>query len=97
MKIIHVRTHENVILDGNLENNFMDTDRNRRPATTIELIKELNCVQISSNTDSALVPMVNIAFMKLESPYSVLKEEEAKAEAAKPKSNPSLNKVSKPK
>ncbi len=96
MKIIHVRTHENVVLDGNLENNFMAINRNRRPSTKMQLIKELNCIEISSEKDSVLVPMVNIAFIKVESPYSLEKEAAAKAEAAKPKSNPKLNTVKKP-
>jgi len=96
MKITHIRTHENVVLNDKLENNFMNTDRNRRPATKMTLLQELNCVQLESGKDIALVPMVNIAFIKLESPFSIAKEEAIAKEAAKPKSNAALNKVKKP-
>ena len=96
MKIINVRTHEAVTLGKKLDTNFTAYNRGNRKAVEIELLPELMAVQISSQEDCVIVPLVNIAFLKPETKYSRKKEEAAKKEAEKPKVNPKESKVSKP-
>ncbi len=97
MKIIQVRTHESVNLDGKGNTNFSVEAYSNRPGYEIELIPELTSVQISSESDSVIVPLVNVAFMKTETKYSKAKYQAKEKEAKKPKNNPALNKVNRPK
>ena len=96
MKIIFARTYENVQFQGKYQNHFSEDARPGHAAVSITLHEEINCIEVNSSTDSALIPLVNIAFMKLDSPLAETKRAEAAAEEAKPKNNPVLNTVKKP-
>ena len=95
-KIVHMRVHQVVNFEGSLVSYFSSVGGPGRTAAKMTLLPEISCVLCEGPKDKALVPLVNVAFLKLESESFQKKQKEIKEEAAKPKNNPKLNKVSKP-
>jgi len=97
MKIVQVRTHEDVMIDGKYVKNFKNIAHGTYKGYDMEIVEEYAAIQISTSTDIVIVPMVNIAFFKPESKFSKSKQAATEKEAKKPKNNPALNKVNRPK
>lgn len=96
-KIVFVRTHENVNFEKTYQNHFSTEKRPGRSQVQINLIPELQCVQIHNDQDSVVVPLVNIAFLKLEGKLIIDSRKAAAEEAAKPKSTIKSHQIKKPK
>ena len=96
-KIIFVSTHENVNFEKKYQSHFSSEKRPGRSSVEITLLADLQCVEVKNENDRVIIPLVNIAFLKLESKISKEKAEADKKEAAKPKNNPKLNPIKKPK
>jgi hypothetical protein len=88
MKIVHVKTHEAVKFGNSQEFNFYNfATIPGRKTVDIVLNKELNCIELKTELDHVLIPMVNIAFMKLDNKAHQDKQEAKKK--PKPSSKPS--------
>lgn len=96
-KITQIRLHQALIFGGKQETWFSSEDVRGRVRVDFEFVPELQCIYVSNHSDKALVPLVNIAFMKLETEESKKKLEEVKAEQAKPKSTNKSHQIKRPK
>lgn len=95
-KIIALRVHQSVVFNGTHVSNFTARGGAGKAPADMTILADMNCVLVEDKNDRALIPFVNIAYMKLESKRSIKKEEEKAKEAAKPKNNPKLNTVKRP-
>ena len=69
-KILQIRTHESVEFDKSRQNYFTSVPTTGRTIVDFTIVPELNCLLLESKTDRALVPFVNLAYIKLESSAS---------------------------
>lgn len=95
-KIVALRVHQSVVFNGTHVSNFTERGSAGKAPADMTIVPELNCVLIEDRNDRALVPFVNIAYMKLNSKLHLEKEEFRKTEESKPKNNPKLNAVKRP-
>lgn len=86
-RITQIRLHQALIFGGKQETWFSSENVRGRIRVDFEIVPELQSIYVSNNTDKALVPLVNIAFMKLETVESKKKVEELNKEISKPKTN----------
>lgn len=96
-KIIEMRVHQAVKFEKSLVTYFTTEGGPGRASASMEILPELSCVLVNGPTDRALVPLVNIAFLKLESISSKAKSAAKKTEAEKVKSTLKASDIKKPK
>ncbi len=96
MKIIHIKTHESVIFGKTQQQNFFNKDVPGRGRVEMVLKPEIACVEMKNEIDHVLIPVVNIAFMKLATEASKAKESAKAKEASKPKTNTKPSDIKKP-
>lgn len=84
-KIVALRVHQSVVFDGTQVSNFTPRGSRGKHPADITLMSDIQCVLVESATDRALIPFVNIAYMKLDSVLEQEKESAAKAEVEKKK------------
>lgn len=84
-KIIHVKVHEAVNFEKALVTYFSTIGGPGRTAAKMTLLKDIQCILVEGPKDRAIVPLVNIAYIKIESDLSKEKEEKKKAELEKRK------------
>lgn len=96
-KIVFLKVHEAVKLEGNLCTHFSNAEIRGKIKADMQLIPELMSVQISGSQDTILVPLVNIAYLQLETSYVNDKRKEAAGNAdLKPKQSLKPEEVRRP-
>ena len=95
-KIIHMKVHQAVNFEKALVSYFSENPGPGRTGAKMTIVDNLQAVLVEGPTDRALVPFVNIAFMKLDSKASQEKEKADKKEAAKPKSTVKSHEIKRP-
>jgi len=64
--VTQIRTHQAVVFEKKQQNYFSITPTTGRTTVNIEFMPEIQAVIIHTEEDRALIPFVNIAYMKLE-------------------------------
>ena len=75
-KILQLRVHQHVVFEGTHVSNFSDKLSAGKSKAIMTLRADLGGIIVESKKDRAFIPMVNIAYLKLDCPF-LKKEREA--------------------
>lgn len=81
--VVAISLHQAVRFDGQLVTNFTDMNTRYKHRAKMTIVPELSCMLIESESDRALVPFVNIAYIKLDSKSHQEQQQFAEKEATK--------------
>ena len=96
-KILQLRTHMGVRFEGTEVTFFTAVKATGKQLTKMKILPELQCVLCEGEKDRALIPFVNIAYMKLDSKLAEEKAEEvAKADAIASENRKQITRAKKP-
>lgn len=95
-KLTHMRVHQAVSFEKGLVSFFSSQGGPNRAAAKMTILENLQAVLCEGPTDKVLVPMVNVAFIKLETEAEKKKQKEAEKEANKPKSTLKAQDIKRP-